>query len=61
MQALETVNPAKGTRRFYLDGRRVTRAAFYDAKEGATLDCFLTTERRGVTRHYVSIRTQTKG
>lgn len=41
--------------RYYLDGKRCTRAKMDDLKADGNLDTFQTTIRNGVARHYCRI------
>ena len=60
MNATETVNTRTGKRRFYLDGRRVTRLTMDEAKHGRGLDSFITKVRGDLTQHRCSIRKGSK-
>lgn len=54
MQLCETITP-KATR-YYLDGKRVSRALIVAIKGDHSLDTFQTVIKRGVTRHYCCAR-----
>ena len=48
---LETINTRTGARRFYINGRRVTRDTMAAAKMQARLDTFHTITRGHIVRH----------
>ena len=54
MELLERVRKANGNTAYFIDGKRATREAYRDAKEGKTLSCFCTVSSKNFTRHYVS-------
>lgn len=47
---LRTTTSPNGRRRYYIDGKRVTRSALEEAKFWRRLSCFVTTTRRGYVR-----------
>jgi len=51
---LTTVNNRTGARRYFINGRRVSRAAQDRAQFWMRLDSFLTMTRGDVTRHWCS-------
>lgn len=56
MQICETLNNATGARRYYADGKRISRALLVAIKGDSRLDCFQTVTRGTVTRHYCQAR-----
>lgn len=56
LSACETINEATGSRRYYLDGIRVSAAKFSAAKFMATLDSFITRRERGLLKHFCCVR-----
>lgn len=56
MEILRTENTRTGARRYYLDGRRVTRSRMDAAKLWRRLDTVYTTIRNGTIRHYCHAR-----
>jgi len=53
MQLCKTITP-KCTR-YYINGKLVSASAFDEAKHGRRQDCFLTTIRKGTTRHFSTL------
>lgn len=52
MEFLTTTNNATGARRYFVDGRRVSRERFDAAKMWKRLDTFQTITRGGMVRQY---------
>jgi len=52
MQLCETVNNVTGARRYYADGKRISRALIVAIKGDSRLECFQTITRGAMTRHY---------
>ena len=52
MQLWERVRHANGNRSYWIEGKRVSREAFEDAKAGRRLSCFTTEITKNFTRHY---------
>lgn len=51
MQLLTVTNEANGERRYFINGKRVSRLA-YDMARGRNLSCFVTRIRGGLIRQY---------
>ncbi len=56
MSLCETINNRTGARRYFIDGRRVTRDAMDAAKFWRRIDCLVTLTRGEVTRHLCEVR-----
>jgi hypothetical protein len=50
------VEPANKVTRYYIDNKRVTEAAFEEAKLNRRQDNFCTQTKDGVTRHWSRVR-----
>lgn len=56
---LMTVRRQGKAAKWYIDGKRVTQAAYDQSRTGKTLDTFQTvTDSEGTVRHYVQAREQ---
>jgi hypothetical protein len=56
VQLLETKNTQTGAVRYFINSRRVSRAAFHAAKIGRTLECFHGVTRGRYSRAYCCAR-----
>lgn len=56
MTLTKTTNNRTGARRYFVDGRRVTREAYDAAMFWRRVDTFLTVTRGDVTRQYCEVR-----